>query len=502
MGTLKPFPAVALLPLAILTLVNCGGDGGGSDTPPTPEPDAVTREHDDRAFRAAEEISFAPLSEELAYPPSPPTDVYYGTYQGLQGDAVYSFEAPQDWDGNGLIMYTHGFRGEGEVLDVSIPPLPWRLAVLSAGYAWAASSYSPNFYDARAGLEDTNKLALEITDYLETDWGVSFDAPSQYLISGVSMGGHIAAAAVDSENIDTTMFPVPYAGSAPFCQAEENQFQWLGDYPRAMMEIAGYGDRDYSEFQTLLGDYDDSGSVIIQAGEMLAALFEINENGTPNWANPINENGENLVEITKNLSGGERPIFDEGFNSFWNDVSLSTGGADGTVTGILAGTIYDNQDTEYRWTTGDITTAEQEFNDSINRVSASDGVNALREDGVRWIPLVEGDFNVPVLTMHTLGDMFVPFVHQQLYQQKARDNGNEDLLVQRAIRATGHCAFSFSEIVTAMTDFLTWVNADIKPAGDEVLDAEVVANEDYGCTFTNTSPDVAEARASLPACSM
>ena len=32
--------------------------------------------------------------------------------------------------------------------------------LIQQGYAWAASSYSKNYYDVRAGVEDTNKLAL------------------------------------------------------------------------------------------------------------------------------------------------------------------------------------------------------------------------------------------------------------------------------------------------------------------------------------------------------
>lgn len=483
-----------VLPLSILSLVMTGliGCGSSSDDP-------ITREHDDRTFVVAQDISFNPLATDLPDLPIP-TSVYYGTYEGIQGDAVYAAEIPAGWDGDGIVMYTHGYAGEGETLDVSVPPLPWRATVLGAGYAWASSSYSANFYDVRAGIEDTNKLALELTDYIEADYDVILDTPSEYLISGFSLGGHTAAAAVDKENLERTLYSVDYKGAAPLCQAEENEFQWLGDYPRVMQEISGFGDQDYSEFQTLLGSYDPSGSVILQPGEMLTSLFGTNDLGMPDWSNPLNENAERLIEIVKNLTGGERPLFTEGFRTIYNDVALSSGGEGGDINGILAGSIYDNSERVYRWTDGDITPEEQAFNDAITRESASKGANAIRDDGVRWIPLVSGDFEVPVLTMHTLGDMFVPFVHQQLYRQKAIDNGNEDLLVQRSIRATGHCDFSASEISTALGDWLTWVNGGPKPDGDEVLDATVVADANYGCDHTITSADATQARAGLPAC--
>ncbi|WP_285259413.1 alpha/beta hydrolase [Halopseudomonas bauzanensis] len=476
---ITPFPLAALpLTLSALLLTGClGGGGGGSssggDSDDDIAPPEMTREHDERRF--------VPLDTPVAARPGSST--YVGTYDGIQGEAVYVVEVPDDWDGDGLIMYTHGYRGTGANLPSSVPQDPWRDAVLAAGYAWASSSYSANYYDVRAGIEDTNKLALNFIDYLEADHGVRLLEPNQYLISGESLGGHVAAAAVDRENMERTLSKVPYAGAMPMCQAEQNQFQWLGDYPRVMMELSGHGDADYSDFQALLP-------------QMLGTLF--NFNGTsPDWSSPRGVNGQRLVDIARNLTGGDRPIFDEGFTvDLWQGAVLGTGGSEGDIEGILARNGYGNEHQVYRWTSGQEPTAdEQAFNDQIARVSADEDANLMREDGVRWIPLVQGDFDVPVLTLHTLGDFYVPFRHQQLYREGAEEHGNEDLLVQRAIRATGHCEFSSQEITRAMNDWLDWVNDGDKPAGDDVLEPAVVADADYGCAFTNPQ------RPGLPACS-
>lgn len=482
----------AAVPVALsaLMLSGClsgggGGGGGGGDTPP----EAETRVQDTREFVATLPD---PLPTALAG-----TSIFVGTYPGLQGDAMYAVEVPDAWDGDGLIMWTHGYGGERLNLNLQMPPTAWRQAVIDAGYAWAASSYSSNWYDARAGLEDTNKLALNFVDYVEADYSQRLATPDQYLISGGSMGGHIAAAAVDRENLEQTLFPVPYAGAAPFCQSEQNEFQWLGDYTRLMLHIAGYDEDEYANFRDLAGVFVPASSieVIGVAGPMVTALFNTTPGGQPNWGSPKNADGQRLVDIAKILTGGERPIFDEGFNYFFNDVVLGTGGSDGTVNGILTANIYDNQGRVYRWTTDPTPTPEEVlFNDSVPRISADPDANPLRDDGVRWIPLVNGDFDVPVLTMHTLGDFYVPFRHQQLYREAAETNGNEDLLVQRAIRARSHCDFSDAEYTAAINDWLTWVNGGAKPAGDEVLDATVVADANYGCTFT-----VGE-RLGLPAC--
>ena len=200
------------------------------------------------------------------------------------------------------------------------------------------------------------------------------------------------------------------------------------------------------------------------------------------------------------MTGGERPIFrDHGFPiGTWQLAVLGTGGRDGSINGILSRNAYDNSNTVYRWTDGEITAEEVAFNAQIGREQADPYANLLRTDGVRWLPLVKGDFDVPVLTMHTLGDFYVPFRHQQLYREAAIANGSDHLLVQRAIRAPSHCDFSATEMAAAVNDLMAWVNDGVVPGGDDVLDPAVVAADNFGCQYTNNVGSIG--RGDLPAC--
>jgi len=84
-----------------------------------------------------------------------------------------------------------------------------------------------------------------------------------------------------------------------------------------------------------------------------------------------------------------------------------------------------------------------------------------------------------------LGDLFVPFSMQHIYAQRTRQWKRDHMLVNRAIRAEQHCEFSSTEQENAFADMVRWVDEDIKPAGDRILDRQTVQDESFGCQFTS-----------------
>ena len=100
-------------------------------------------------------------------------------------------------------------------------------------------------------------------------------------------------------------------------------------------------------------------------------------------------------------------------------------------------------------------------------------------------PYVSGDFDIPVLSMYSLGELFVPFHMQQVYAERAADNGNADQLVVRAIRDVNHCGFTLDEQITAFADMIDWVDTGVRPEGDDTLDPTEVADDQLGCAFTS-----------------
>jgi len=70
-------------------------------------------------------------------------------WSGILKGAAYMVEVPANWNGK-LVMCAHGYAGTGAALSVAPPAI--RRHLVRTGCAWAASSYSTNYYDLRAGL--------------------------------------------------------------------------------------------------------------------------------------------------------------------------------------------------------------------------------------------------------------------------------------------------------------------------------------------------------------
>ena len=457
--------ALALASTAFL--VACGG----SDDAAVPE---ETRPQDTRTFTAdATATTFTAMSTQ----PGDVTDMSTTSrWAGVLGGAGYFVEVPPNWNGK-LVMYAHGFRGNGAALTVSAPSI--RRYLIQNGYAWAASSYAKNYYDVRAGVEDTNALALEFTK-IATANGRALTAPTKIYITGHSMGGHITAAAIEDEAAATAVHKVKYAGAVPMCGVVGdtelfNQFAAMQVTAQALAGLPSYPTAKWSEISALV----------------TSTLFTT-------FPSVPTAKGAQYLSVVQNITGGPRPMFNLGIafgGSFPS--AYGTFGSDGTVTGILNKNVLDTNAFTYT-VDGDVA-GSTALNASVLKLTAATDANRLRTDGLRWIPKANGEFKIPVVSIHTLGDLFVPFSMEQVYQKRVAAKGNSAWLVQRAIRGVSHCDFTVAEQVDAFDDMIKWERDGVKPAGDDVVTPATVAASTYGCTYTKNTlgPDESGATKAL-----
>ncbi|HQP66847.1 MAG TPA: alpha/beta hydrolase [Quisquiliibacterium sp.] len=435
-------------------LAACGGGDG-------PEPEE-TRAQDSRTFTAdATAKTFAPMA-------AAPGDVVdmstTSRWAGVLGNAAYRVEVPANWNGK-LVMYAHGYRGTGAALTVSDPSI--RRHLIQNGYAWAASSYSTNYYDVRTGVEDTNALANEFTKIAAANQR-TLAAPSRIYIMGHSMGGHVVGAAIDAEAASTANNRTRYHGAVPMCgvMGDTELFNQFAAMQVTAQALAGFPTNPFTKWSDI-------------SAQVTSALFTT-------FPSAPTATGLAYLSVLQNITGGVRPMFEQGiafggsFPSAWG-----TFGGDGTISGILNRNVLDTR--AYTYTVTGDAAASAALNAAVLKVAPDADANRLRRDGLRWIPAVNGDFKIPVVSIHTLGDLFVPFSMQQTFQRRVAAKGNSAWLVQRAIRGASHCDFTIAEQVAAFEDMARWEREGVKPSGDDVVTPATVAAPTYGCAYTNNT---------------
>ncbi len=395
---------------------------------------------------------------KLPFTPLPGAQAFWGVHNR----AGYRIEVPENWNGS-LVMWAHGFRGTG--LELTVDNHPLREFLIPSGFAWAASSYSRNDYDITTGVQDTHALAQRFNGII--------GRPDRIYITGASLGGHVTAVSIEQ-------YPKTYDGAMPVCGVvgDFELFDYFLDFNVAAQQL-GTGS---SEFPV---------DPAVYIGATVPTIKSNLEAFPGTWPVALNTAGENLKDLTELRSGGERPNYDEAW-VFWNTIPAASGPGNflfdlGTNEGNLPrspGVAVDNHDVVYQFDTDPVLSPdEQLFNDGVFRVTADR--QSRNKNGLAQVPVITGDIRVPVLTLHNLGDLFVPVHNEIVYARRAADRGNRDLLVQRAIRGVGHCDFTASEFITAFVDLVTWVEFGFKPAGDDWLDPDAVSDPEFGCAFTD-----------------
>jgi hypothetical protein len=111
--------------------------------------------------------------------------------------------------------------------------------------------------------------------------------------------------------------------------------------------------------------------------------------------------------------------------------------------------------------------------------------------------VTSGNIHIPVVTLHTLGDLYVPFSMEQIYQKRVAAKGNSQWLVQRAIRGATHCDFTVAEQTEAFDAMVKWERDGVKPSGDDVVTPTTVAQPAQSLAI-DTSVDFTSATTSEP----
>lgn len=415
---------LALLLALPLLAVACGGDGGPAATatvaPPADGTDAeiILPDRPAAGFELADP-SFEALPGAQAL-------------SGELGGTVYRIEMPDDWNGR-LVLWAHGFRGLDPDLTVDAPPM--RDDLIEKGYAWAASSYSANGFVPFEGAHETAALH----DYFVAE----FREPEYVYIAGGSMGGNATLLSLE-------LFPSRYDGALAACSALGlGEVDFIGHYVVLGAYAAGLTQEEF-----------DSMESIVELGERILPTLQFNAEARALF--------ESLVTT---LTGGPRPFRHEGFQEYFLANFLLA-----AEFGPQLIDAFDNTDFVYPGDSSGGVSAE-DVNQGVIRMVGDPQVRNTDPN----LSDLRGTIPMPLLMIHTTGDGWVPISSMQDFRRLAQAADNGDLLVQRAVRASGHCDFSDQELIRAMEDLEDWVENGVKPEGEDILGPL----EDAGLDFTD-----------------
>ena len=313
------------------------------------------------------------------------------------------------------------------------------------------------------------------------------------------MGGHVTAVAIERYRGD-------FVGAMPYCGVlgDKELFDYFLDANVTAAALTGTDIR-FPESLAAGQAYAPT-----YAGQVLAELPALGSGF--NAGNPaavsLTALGTAWAGTVQQRSGGTRPGFASAF-AFWNSFGFAPltnvpflfgvyPGLTGGTIGIADGNVTGNRRTVYRIEDGygRLTPAERALNRSVLRVTPT----TAPSPGLAGIPKVFGDPRIPVLSLHDIGDLFVPFSMEQVYAARTWWRGQSRLFVSRAIRGVGHCDFTQAELRAGFSDLVAWVRHGARPAGDRILDPRVVARPSFGCRFTDPTPGAHPGFVAEPAC--
>ncbi len=405
-------------------------------------------------------------------------------WTGIASDgAAYRIEVPPGWNGT-LVMFAHGFRGTGNTVWVDDPQL--RQYFVDHGFAWAASSYALNGYDPGDGVVDTH-------DLLQAFPPITGLHARQVIMTGLSMGGEITVAEIEA-------YKGQFAGAMPYCGvlAGNDLFDY---YLGANVTAAALTGTTISYPATLAAGqaYAPAYQSAVQSELPALGITPNPATGGRTFTTDLTRTGTLWADTVEQLSGGTRPGFESALD-YWDGFGFPPlthipflfglyPGLNGGTLGFANGSVAGNEGMFY--TLRDQPSAMLAKEIALNRavlrvpVTATSSADALSP---AELPAIQGDPGIPVLSIHGIGDLFVPFSMDQRYDELMVAHGQGSLFVDRAIREVTHCGYTENELSAGFSALVSWIATGVRPAGDNVLDPTVVASPLFGCRFTDPTP--------------
>ncbi|HEX4061077.1 MAG TPA: hypothetical protein VHY58_08645 [Streptosporangiaceae bacterium] len=395
------------------------------------------------------------------------------TYTGTFKDgATYLIQVPAKWNGS-LFLFSHGYVVPGTSNPAADAPdsvtASW---MLSHHYALAGSSYAGTGWAVASALPD-QRHTLQV-------FGSLVGAPTRTFAWGQSLGGMITAGLIQR-------YPGLFTAAAPMCGVlsgavatwntaldSEFAFQQLIDPSVQVVNITNPG-ANFVSAETAAAKAQKSARGRARLA-LTSALAD-----TPGWFTPLSPEPsptDYAAQEQNQFEWGSQVTFPFAFDLRAQVEQLAGGNPSWNTNVNYFQDLLKSADLNevlalYRKAGLNLWKDLNTLNHAT-RISADPAAVKYLNQNITYT----GKLNIPVLSMHTVGDGLVVPENEQAFNARVTAQGDSALLRQVFVDRAGHCAFTAAENITLAKALVhrvntgKWNNAALTPTA---LNAQATA---------------------------
>jgi pimeloyl-ACP methyl ester carboxylesterase len=391
----------------------------------------------------------------------------------LSDGATYLMEVPSNWNGT-LFLYSHGYVTPGSpnpATDVGDPVT--RAFMLANGFALAGSSYATTGWAIHEALTDQ----IEVLDLFDSIFG----HPTSTIAWGHSLGGIITAGLVQRN-------PKRFSAAQPMCGVLSGgvaTWNTALDAEFAIQNLLAPGtglqivnitkpDANLTLAEEILAEAQATPQGQARIA-LAAALADV-----PGWFTPTSPEPAPNDYATQEAN---QFLWDQQIDfpfifAFRAELEARAGGNVSWNTDVdYREQLEKSVDRDEVWalyqTAGLSLDADLDALNHSARIKADPSAVEYLKQNI----IFNGQIDIPVLTMHTVGDGLVVVENESAYKDVVDHvDDNRKLLKQTFVDRAGHCAFTPAETIAAVQTLLSRLETGKWPTIEaNVLNGEAAA---------------------------
>jgi pimeloyl-ACP methyl ester carboxylesterase len=400
----------------------------------------------------------APLRLDAQVPWGGPLRVTlpFNLVDSLDG-ARFKIQIPVTWNGT-LLIYLQGSKtGAAPAEPIVAPPVlpgsaaPLTDTLLSRGYALAASQVATSEWQQKAEFQDT----LALTSYFRGRIG----EPKRIVLLGTSLGGLAALRLIEE-------YPRSYDAAIATCAPAAGT-------PRRMDRML-----DFALAYAAVFGWPEAWGSIEDLRPGLSFVKDVNP--VVKWPKPDGSN-RGAWEFIRLISGFSSDAFwmtdpIQGFPGYMLSMLWTTQQRE-AIESWATGPIVQNFDHRYSLSAADKASLANlgiDADDLLGKMNSRAPITTCDRcrDFTYRFATVRGWLTKPAITMHTIGDGLAEINNEGYYRDAVASWGYSTNLAQAFVKGVGHCAFTSTQILTALGAMEKWLDTGTRPDASSFPEAQ------------------------------